>query len=243
MPSDHIHFVLAQGFREGLGKELSEFQRATTEAGQTTVWLVGISSTLLFLSMLDPSRVAAVAGGRHGTFSFLILLTITAGVVHRLLSLWAVRRTSSQLLQLEGRLMGYTMAARLEGPGEFSASWDENEIVRRLLAHFAVDYTSLLKYPVPLSWYQETYQTQLQQWKRNEDEGMQNLTAVVGAHLGLSEDETRRMFQGSGLDQIRRRGRATRRIIAAASVMFLISATAFVAAMAIVALGLLPHAA
>lgn len=83
-----------------LEKVLDQFYKSETEKSQTLIWTVGISASMLALSVAQPARMKAALGNALPTFSMLLLTSIVAAAAWRLLATWLWQRVSWAMLGL-----------------------------------------------------------------------------------------------------------------------------------------------
>ena len=174
-----ISVMLAEAFRDAAPKELEELQRSDGEVGQSVVWLVGLASTLLTLAIASPDRLKAVSGNMYSAIVGLLLATILAGVLSRVLSVRAGRQARSLLLHLEGYLVGYVFAQKAEQPLKLSDQWSEIEIVQKLEDEFGLNYEFLIEYKTPLEGCRDAYRAVYARRKELDDKATKDLKAVI----------------------------------------------------------------
>lgn len=235
---ESIHVAIASLFRDSAPKLLEQVERAHGDAGQTVVWLVGLASTLLVLAVANPDRMFAIAGADYVLLCGLLLTTIVSGVLCRLAAMWGLAWGRGVLFNLATYMAGYVAGHHLEQPDDLSDRWDEGEIVRRLRDDFGSDYGFLLQYRVPIAGCREAYQGAHDLWKSQQTEGMNSMGEALAAHLGLSKRRGQMLFEPTDLALIRRRAYFFKGLSIVAGALLTVASVSFVAAMFVVALGL-----
>ncbi|OQW37786.1 MAG: hypothetical protein A4E19_12235 [Nitrospira sp. SG-bin1] len=234
-----VHLVLAALYRDGAPKILEQFERAHGDLGQAVVWLVGLASTLLVLAVANPEKVETIAGAHYVLLCGLLLSTIASGVLCRLLALWALGFGRGVMFNLGSHMAGYVTGYGFDHVEPLSDQWDEQEIVRRLQDDFGLDYSFLHAYQVPLAEYRNSYKRQYELWEHHEADGKESMAVLVGAHLGMSEKKAKRLFEPTNLTSIRTKAYLFKGLSIAAEVLLVVASASFVAAMFLVALGLI----
>lgn len=234
--------ALATALKEGTPKALDEFHRIETDFAQTSMWLVGLASTLLVLRVASPDRVSAVLGHRYHAVTIALMIAIASGVLCRLFNLWLARQVSALAGGFWGLTLGYVSNEGLEIPEPLSEHWDEREIVRRLEADFSgLDYKFLLEYRVPLAGCQEAYRGIYRIWEEQEQATLDAFKKIVAAYAGYTDGQTEAMSQpvsDKTLARTRRHAMRVRRLGYVGPSLFTISALSFLVAMSLVACGL-----
>jgi hypothetical protein len=231
--------VLATLFRDEAPKILDHIERAYTDTGQAIVWLVGLASTLLVLAVASPDKVTSIARTHYVLLCSLLLATIGSGVLYRVLSLVALSYSRGLMLQFRTHMAGYVAASDGERLEHLSDKWDEQEIVRRLRDDLGSDYGFLLDHHVPLEGCRAAYQSAYDLWKRQETEGVVAVMAVAAAFFGLTPNKGGTVFQGTPIESIRKKAYFCRILEIAAGGLVVIASACFLAAMSIVASGLM----
>jgi hypothetical protein len=238
-----FHLTIASIYRDGAPKLLEQIERAHSDAGQAVVWLVGLASTLLVLAVANPDKVAVIAGPSYRLLCMLLLTTVAAGVLCRLLALWALAFGRGVLFSLGAHMTGYVAGYGVEQPDDLSDRWDEKEIVRRLRDDFGSDYGFLLNYRVPVQGCREAYQGAHDLWKRHQAEGVEEMRRVLGAHLGLNDRQIARLFESTDLGSVRTKAVLFKVLSVVAGLLLVAASASFVAAMYVIAVGLVRSAA
>ena len=233
-----LHVAIATLYRDGAPTALEQIERAHGDAGQAVVWLVGLASTLLVLAVANPDKVATIARVHYVALCGLLLATVASGVLCRLVALWALAFGRGVMVNLGAHMAGYVTGYGLEQPDDLSDRWDEQEIVRRLRDDFGSDYGFLLEYRVPLVGCREAYQGAYDLWRRQQVESMESMAKIVGAHLGLSEESAKALFETTDLASIRIKANLFKGLSIVAGVLLVVASATFVAAMYLVAQGL-----
>lgn len=231
--------VLATLFRDEAPRMLDHIDRAYTDTGQAVVWLVGLASTLLVLAVASPDKVNAIARTHYVMLCGLLLATIGSGVLYRVLSVVSLSYSRGLMLQFRTHMAGYVAASDGDRFELLSDRWDEQEIVRRLRDDFGSDYGWLLDHHVPLEGCRAAYQGAYDLWKRQETEGIVEIMAVAAAFFGLRPNKEGNAFQATPIESIKKRVCFCRKLEIAAGVLLIIAAACFLAAMGIVASGLM----
>ena len=252
---------LAKVAAEKARLELERRRLFQSETNQTTVWLVGLASTLLALTVASPDRVRNVVGTAYATVAILLLVTVISGAVVRVGAVWISYFSEVQLSELRYAMDGLAtkLAQPIQSDLKLSMNWSVEEIVAKFKSHFDSDYSFLLEHNTPIDrcrkMYQETYERHI--------ELERDLVSLFGMALAAFEGWTDLERQNWEMEHRARAagefphsesaaetkvtvalaaaGLATKwlyRARIASDVTFTISAAAFVAAMFLVARGL-----
>ncbi len=189
-----IPSAIAAMFRDVLPKELDEFHRGEADVAQTSMWLVGLASTMLLFCAANPSKVDQIFFGLTRFGVAFLMVTVVAGVLNRLLRVWVGRRISRSLRHLHGHFAGFMAAEHIEEPDELSDRWTREEIVLRLRETFDVDYGWLEKYNVALPDCQQCYRDQYSIWERFNGQRLEGIKKILAAYMGLSNCQVEKMF-------------------------------------------------
>jgi hypothetical protein len=235
-------FAYTALFRDVLPKTLELAEHLQADLTQLETWLVGLASTLLALAVVSPDRARTATGGSYGTTAVLLLVTIAAGVLARLLGGWSTATMISSANRLHAEICGMEAGLReAKLPRELSEGWDEAEIVRRLQADLDVNYAFLLEHQVPLEKCREEYRIQYGMWQRYEKERLDKLKTAVANSLGLTKSEADRAFVSATDEQMKGRWRiamAARIVAYIAAGLLLAAGLAFIGAMFLIARGM-----
>lgn len=181
-------------FREALPRAIQHIQRAEQSSEQTIAWLVGLSSTLLALSLADPGRVKELLGPVFHLTVGGLLTSVISGVLYRIVSLVVSARRTQLMLGLENHLTGIRAFDDVDVPSILDDEWDRAEIVRRLQDDFGVDYSFLVTYGTPIEGCREAYASQYKIVEEAHEENMAVIRRAVGAYCGLTTSEEARLF-------------------------------------------------
>lgn len=237
--SRSLYSTIATLLRDAVHRALEQKERTSSDIGQVIVWLVGLASAFLALAVANPGRVETLAGRDYGLLAALLLLSVAAGVVCRIVVLVRVGKLENFLFQFGVTLSVFSVVTSVKLPEQLSDRWEPDEIVRRLREDFGVDYTFLLTQRVPIEGCRAAYRGQYETWQRLEVQLERRLKEVVGAYAGLSKARTERLFDSSpNLNAVRRRAYLIQALHTIESILFVVAWLSFVGGMFLVARGL-----
>jgi hypothetical protein len=250
---------LASAAAEKAAVELEQRRLHLTETNQATVWLVGLASTLLALTVASPDRVRNVVGSAYATVSILLLVTVIGGATVRVAAVWIAYFSEIELSELRLGLSGLgSTILDTQGPMKLAMHWTEADIVAKFQSNFDSDYSFLLKYQTPLDECRKLYEEAYERHKQDEHELILLLARGIGAFYGWTDlairdwaaarvaravgetegTESQQERLDKALAAVSRASRWLSRARVAHHIVFTMSAVAFVAAMYFVARGL-----
>jgi hypothetical protein len=232
---------LAAFLREWIPTLLRQYEEAGRETVQTVVWLVGLASGLVTLIAVNPKIVASLTTGLRRGLVISLGITITCGVLQRVIYQLAEPKQRQLLFGLECCLAGYTL--QVQEPEELEQRWDQREIVLRLARDFDVDYSILDELDISIERYREAYSSQVQIWRHHESERLQWLGQVTAAYSGIPAEKAKQIFQvdqerGDNLAEARGTVGHIRSLQRSSRVLFMGTCAGFLAALLLLAVAI-----
>lgn len=237
-------FVFARTLRESLPRYYEEASREVSEFGSFTNWLVGISAALVAVAAANPGRLRTLLPDTYQWVVLGLLGTIGLGIFYRVIGLWVSIRRRHIQWWLYQFLAGYVSAPQIRRPARLSEYWTEEDICKRMLTEFDLDYTFLLDEPrESLERLRRIYGETYDSFTSLNEKGVAVIQKALDAHDGRMRVEIKRRAKKkhAGHEESETiRGYALRtRIYSAIGVyVFLAMCVCFVVAMALVAKGL-----
>jgi hypothetical protein len=218
---------------------LPQLARNDEEAGretvQTVVWLVGLASGILTLTVATPSALDSLHPFSRAALITLLGITVVFGVAQRAVYLLAEHKFREHVFVISACLSALVSTA--EDPWELREYWDRSEIVRRLNDDFGADYQFLIERDVALDRCREIYSDAYERWVQSANErrhelvmlfaaarGAPSLTPAPSAATSSTEDT---------IEDIRARGVRVNRWNGAARLLFLAAGASFAASVVI----------
>jgi len=180
------HEEFAGIVRRLLPHYLRDWETVGRDEVKTGVWLVGLASAVLaFLAGNDGLRNETAL--RVGIAPVVVLAaTIILGVAHRVLYQLYEADQRAHFRNAMNALLVYEVQGR--SPFPLQEEWTESDIVRHLREEFDLDYCFLQEYEVPLDRCREIYKRTYDSWRTREDEGHEEVQALLRAFSGEDEN-------------------------------------------------------
>jgi hypothetical protein len=224
--------LLAKLLADGVRNERENFSRQDSDYAQTAVWLVGLASTLLAATVVDPTKVRSALGMAYGPVISCLWTTIVAGVTYRVVAHLLASNVLNRAVLLESRFVASVEAYTLKTPDLLSNRWTGEEIVARIHEQFDLDYSFLLKYDTSIEKYREIYLEQYNSFERHSNDFASEHLALYAAAHDLNNDEP---SATADPEKLRSKAKLINSMSRAAMWLFLVCASAFVASMFLVA--------
>ena len=227
---------------EALPTEMAEQRHADSQLGQTQVWIVGLSSTLLALTLVTPERLSTALGDGYSWWPILLLVAITSGVCSRLMTLNASQLYLSNLRYAWGFVVGGGAGERVTTPPALSLTWSEEQIAERLQAEFSWDLSSIVGKGLPLANWQALYRDRCDFWWKHQTEALESYKAALASRMGQSTDEVWGADDEKTKKRIQQRSTWIRWLGFGGQWFFRVSAVSFVGAVTIATIGVVSQA-
>lgn len=224
---------------ETLHRAADHVHRSSVDAGQTVMWLVGLASTLVALNVAQPAQMARVLVPHERRFVILLLITIAAGVLCKILALWGVTLTAVQLANVGTYLTGFAAGLKSFHPKALSDQWDRDDVIRMLQSEFGLDYSFLRTYKTPVEFCRQAYQAQFDIWTSSEAEMIEDVSKAVYFYTGqrLALNNPVPQAQPGAAPSIHWLARVANGLTSVVGLLFVIACGSFVAAMTILTSG------
>lgn len=217
-----------------------EYEEASRETVQVTVWIVALATGILSVAVINEKILSGIQPTKRTVLVLLLLASILLGVLQRVLQHISNQFAGSHLRSLTTRLIGFASKASGTIPPDPETLLSPEAVVAACRDYFGLDYSFLLKAGSDLAASQMAYRAQVDLWNKVEQERKAELAKVLVAFSGRPEEDAAKIWEPStDLNGARRNARITIRMGWVVFGLFVGMTAAFVVAMVILSLGLL----